>query len=503
MDNENHKSRPRRSFRRWLRRKHERPDPFHLSELSGNFQVNSDWGEDEGFDDDDDDDDQDDIFLRSMKTEPCILTNELRVFVGTWNVAGRSPVGSLAVDLDDWLNLRDAADIYVLGFQEIVPLKTRTVIGAEDPTEATKWNLLIGKTLNNRYGCPWLTPMLNPVSSDNYHYVKGCESERRFSLSFSSQSAATPMRERSRTPHEETNSDSMYKLMASKKMVGVFLSVWMKRELLKKYCVSNVKVCSVACGIMGYLGNKGSVSVSMSIEGTSFCFIAAHLASGEKKGDEGRRNHQVSEIFRRTSFPRLPQDDDNPHPLTILGHDRIFWCGDLNYRLYLEDSLARRLILKQDWRALQEFDQLQREQEDGGVFQGWREGNIEFAPTYKYSTSNCNRYSGGPLSRSGEKQRTPAWCDRILWYGKGVKQLSYFRSESKFSDHRPVSALFSTQIEVVTPTTNTTVAALSTILPTITPNQTGQNKDDEEPKSTLLSLIVKDNKASSTYTQIL
>lgn len=39
-------------------------------------------------------------------------------------------------------------------------------------------------------------------------------------------------------------------------------------------------------------------------------------------------------------------------------------------------------------------------------------------------------------------------CDRILWYGKGVKQLQYLRAESKFSDHCPVSALFSTQIEI-------------------------------------------------------
>lgn len=39
-----------------------------------------------------------------------------RIFVGTWNVAGRSPVGSLAVDLDEWLNLKNAADIYVLGY---------------------------------------------------------------------------------------------------------------------------------------------------------------------------------------------------------------------------------------------------------------------------------------------------------------------------------------------------------------------------------------------------
>lgn len=35
--------------------------------------------------------------------------------MGTWNVAGRSPVGSLAEDVDEWLNLKDAADIYVLG----------------------------------------------------------------------------------------------------------------------------------------------------------------------------------------------------------------------------------------------------------------------------------------------------------------------------------------------------------------------------------------------------
>ncbi|XWS30308.1 hypothetical protein CRYUN_Cryun24cG0106000 [Craigia yunnanensis] len=398
MDDKNPKSSSGR-FRKWFKRKHrhKQPDPYYyLHELS-------DGG----------DDFMEDVYVSSFEMDPCTSTNELRIFVGTWNVAGRSPVRSLAVDLDEWLKLQDAADIYVLGFQEIVPLKTRAVIGAEDPTEATNWNLLIGKTLNENFGCPWLTPMLNPISSDNYHYVKVPGSQRRASLS--GMRYNTPMKGWSITRHRHHQQpfigSSKYKLMASKKMVGVFISVWMKKELLMKYIVSNVKVSSVACGIMGYLGNKGSVSVSMSIERTSFCFIAAHLASGEKQGDEGRRNHQVSEIFKRTCFPRSAKDDDdNPHPLTILGHDRIFWFGDLNYRLYnLEDNLARHLIKKQDWKALQEFDQLRREQEDGGVFQGWREGNIEFAPTYKYSSSNCNRYSGGLPNRSGEKQRTPAW----------------------------------------------------------------------------------------------
>ncbi|KAG8384762.1 hypothetical protein BUALT_Bualt04G0152300 [Buddleja alternifolia] len=452
-----------RRFRRWFFRKQKRDYPLRLTGISDG--------------DEDEDEFIDDFSFQSLETDPCTTNNELRIFVGTWNVAGKSPVGSLAVDLDEWLNLRDAADIYVLGFQEIVPLKATTVIGAEDPTEATNWNILIGKTLNDKYGCPWLTPLVHPITNENYNYDGVSDSERQQS---DSNQTDVHAKDQPGIRIEQKNQYSKYKLMASKKMVGVFISVWMRRELLKRYEISGVKVCSVACGIMGYLGNKGSVSVSMSIGGTSFCFIAAHLASGEKKGDEGRRNHQVSEIFRRTTFPRLPEDGDKLHPLTILGHE-----------LYLEDNLARQLIKEQDWRAMQKFDQLGRELEPGGVFQGWKEGNIEFAPTYKYSSYNCNRYSGGIPIRAGEKQRTPAWCDRILWYGKGVRQLSYFRSESKFSDHRPVSALFSSHIEEVKSPNNRTSS----------PNKSRNETSSEEAASTLMSLIVKDMEASPTNLQ--
>ncbi|XP_030530871.2 type IV inositol polyphosphate 5-phosphatase 6-like [Rhodamnia argentea] len=476
MDGMNRGPRSGKGLLKWFLWKHKRDAQFRSGELS----------------DDTDCEDEEDLFelsAQAMEVDACVPRNELRIFVGTWNVAGKSPVGSLAEDLDDWLNLKDAADVYVLGFQEIVPLKPMNVIGGEDPKEAAKWNMLIGKALNERDGCRWLTPMLNPVLDDHYQYAGTSDYEARRSIS---SSMMIPLQEHPLMKRGKSYTGSKYKLMASKKMVGVFISVWMKKDLLRRYRVSNVRVCSVPCGIMNCLGNKGSVSVSMSVEGTSFCFIAAHLASGEKKGDEGRRNHQVSEIFRRTYFPRFNKDDDKNHPLTILGHDQIFWFGDLNYRLYLENDLPRELIRKQDWRALQQFDQLRKEQEDG-VFQGWKEGNIEFAPTYKYSSLNGNRYSGGLPSRRREKQRTPAWCDRILWYGKGARQISYSRSESKFSDHRPVSALFATQIEVAK--ANPIVAPLPAIFTSTAPSiqlQTGKSAHCENAKSTLMSLIVND-----------
>ncbi|XP_028798166.1 type I inositol polyphosphate 5-phosphatase 4 isoform X1 [Neltuma alba] len=426
-----------------------------------------------------------DLSFQSMELDPCIATNELKISVGTWNVAGRTPIGSLEVDLDEWLNLKNAADIYVLGFQEIVPLKTKTVIGVEDPKVARRWNQLIGRTLNSRGAYPWFTtPMQNSIPGGHNGYLGNPHSEDR--------KVYNKHGGNSMTEGWQIQEGEKYTLLASKKMVGIFISVWIRQELPRKYHVSNVKVCPVACGIMGCLGNKGSVAVSMLIEGTSFCFVTAHLAAGEKMNDKGRRNHQVAEIFKRTCFPRTPEDRYS-HPLTILGHDRIFWFGDLNYRLSLEGSSARRLIVGQDWKALQQFDQLRKERE-GGAFEGWKEGDIEFAPTYKYPASNCIKYSGGHPSRSGKKQRTPAWCDRILWYGKGVKQLQYFRSESKFSDHRPVSALFSTQIEIKSSSTG--LIALHNMPKALLATDHGKSKRNEESKSTLLSLLTKDKEGS-------
>lgn len=51
---------------------------------------------------------------------------------------------------------------------------------------------------------------------------------------------------------------------------------------------------------------------------------------------------------------------------------------------------------------------LRAELSEGRTFEGWHEGIIEFAPTYKYYP-NSDKYYGWNQTKKGEKQRAPAW----------------------------------------------------------------------------------------------
>lgn len=79
------------------------------------------------------------------------------------------------------------------------------------------------------------------------------------------------------------------------------------------------------------------------------------------------------------------------------------------------------------------------------VFREFREGPIEFPPTYKYDISS-DEYD------TSEKARTPSYTDRILWRSilpnVQTQLLYYGRAEVKTSDHRPVSAMFDAEIEI-------------------------------------------------------
>ncbi|KAJ6689496.1 hypothetical protein OIU85_005862 [Salix viminalis] len=233
-----------------------------------------------------------------------------------------------------------------------------------------------------------------------------------------------------------------FRCIICKQMVGILISVWIRSDL--RPFVRHPSVSCVGCGIMGCLGNKGSVSVRFQLHETSFCFVCTHLASGGREGDEKLRNSDVADIFSRTSFHRRPSLD---LPRNILDHDRVILLGDLNYRVSLPEATTRLLVDRKEWDALLDNDQLRMGLRDGQVFEGWHEGLIKFAPTYKYCLKS-NVYSGGAEGQKGGKWRAPAWCDRIIWYGEGLEQRLYTRGESNLSDHRPVKAMFTAEVQV-------------------------------------------------------
>ncbi|XP_057520322.1 type I inositol polyphosphate 5-phosphatase 2 isoform X2 [Amaranthus tricolor] len=498
-----------------------------------------------------------------------IKTKDVRVTIGTWNVAGRPP--SQGLEIDDWLCMEEPTDIYIIGFQEVVPLSAGNVLGAEDNTPIPKWEALIRKTLNKTseseadyksFSAP-PSPILRTSSTldalvDDIHIpslefptdesipksnleldvnelklkgkyseemksltkrIYGIDSDRRIdrpALSskklrrvLSSSGMATGVSwldnplvfdpnlipnngglkrihpsfanlidEQTDRPEESADSatsddasdgfsaeedDSFFGLpdenlstatdsrarpkyvrIVSKQMVGIYISVWIRKKLRRH--ISNLKVLPVGVGLMGYMGNKGCISVSMSLYQSRLCFVCSHLTSGHKDGDQHKRNANVHEILRRTRFSPII---DNNQPHNIPSHDQIFWFGDLNYRLNMTDSEIRKHVANKQWSELLNNDQLTKELRSGRVFDGWKEGIINFPPTYKYEI-NSDRYVGED-PKEGEKRRSPAWCDRILWSGKGIKQHFYRRSEIKISDHRPVSSSFSVDVEALDP----------------------------------------------------
>ena len=106
--------------------------------------------------------------------------------------------------------------------------------------------------------------------------------------------------------------------------------------------------------------------------------------------------------------------------LMIEDHDRVFWFGDLNYRINTtlgQDTL--KLLLSEDRRnEVLELDQLIEQQRKSKAFVGYNEGEITFEPTYKYDIGT-SEYD------TGSDKRPPAWTDRILWRGDNIKQTSY------------------------------------------------------------------------------
>ena len=252
--------------------------------------------------------------------------------------------------------------------------------------------------------------------------------------------------------------------------------------------------CTEATGIGHVLSNKGGVGVSCRVWDTSLCFINSHLAAHDDM--ERRRNDDFAEIVRGCAFGEKVE--------CVQAFHHLVWFGDLNYRCEwglpetasaakrvdrnppkervrrmiealsaeAEDAeknenaenekrrkgarrkadapadpvaerhaahpsnVARRL-------AVFETDQLTAARKRGDAFMGFEEGNPAEAhmPTFKVQRQRGFAY---------KEQRTPAWCDRVLWKtAEGFRcDLSFLRAAGEVgtSDHKPVSAGLSVEL---------------------------------------------------------
>ncbi|KZF19144.1 DNase I-like protein [Xylona heveae TC161] len=259
-----------------------------------------------------------------------------------------------------------------------------------------------------------------------------------------------------------------YTLVAEQQLIGLLLLVYASPKIAPT--VGSVSTTSVGTGLMGYMGNKGAVTVRIILgETTRLVFINCHLSAGAEKGSVERRNWDVSQITSRTKFDPVTDSTGVTQDFGegIGQEDFAFWFGDLNYRIEgvpaedvrrllmlhtrneydigsqaeqkiekqiekerkiaekhtdtlcppeLLDSMSDPTSLQTTLDSLLPHDELHQQQKERKAFHdGWQEGPITFLPTYKYDVGSVGLFD------SSEKRRGPSWCDRILYRTRRAK----------------------------------------------------------------------------------
>ncbi|XP_052144565.1 type II inositol polyphosphate 5-phosphatase 15-like [Oryza glaberrima] len=264
-----------------------------------------------------------------------------------------------------------------------------------------------------------------------------------------------------------------FERVGSRQMAGLLICVWVRTHL--KQFIGDIDNAAVACGLGRAIGNKGAVGLRMRIHDRSICFVNCHFAAHMEA--VSRRNEDFDHVFRTMTFAtpssgimttsvssstgQLLRGANGSRMPELSDTEMIVFLGDFNYRLYdisYDDAMG--LVSRRCFDWLKNNDQLRAEMRSGRVFQGLREGDFKFPPTYKFEkhTAGLSGYD------SSEKRRIPAWCDRILYRDSRVSSgnecsldcpvvssISLYDScmEATDSDHKPIKSVFNLDIAYV------------------------------------------------------
>ena len=304
----------------------------------------------------------------------------VKVFAGTWNV-NQMKLGAISASLPRWIGAGAAmADVAVIGLQEI-EMGGRSV--AESIVKDTFARGM--QERGNLTAQTWLQEILialNKSTQNTWHRV------------------------------------------GSRQLSGILLGVFVRSHL--RAHVGEVETGSVARGVMGVGGNKGSVAVAMSLHRRRLLFLCSHFAAHQnavaKRNEDYTRT--VEDMKLLSTFPEF---SGGPGEAGVAGaqeggaggaavcesavfrnSDLIVWLGDFNYRINLPYDDACHAAYAKKLDVLRAQDQWRIELDAGRVFHGFSEGVLGFAPTYKFN-KRSSTYD------TSEKQRIPAWCDRIMF----------------------------------------------------------------------------------------
>ncbi|KXN73461.1 DNase I-like protein [Conidiobolus coronatus NRRL 28638] len=341
------------------------------------------------------------------KQENYCKIRDINTLICSWNIDAIKP-SDLATStnvnfLEQWLTPGDILpDIIVVGFQEAVDLESKRVTAKA---------------------------ILKKMTTDSGDITQ------RYKLW---QDRLT------RVLHSAYPSEA-YSLIECQNLVGLFSCVFVKEKELPN--VRNLSVSLLKTGFGGYHGNKGGISIRFTLDDTALCFVNCHLAAGQTQIQN--RNTDVANILKKTNFDPVPSEGvfvDGGDASQILDHEICFVSGDLNYRIDLDKASILEYIHAKQFSELIKYDQLYqlRSGIKPFILRLFSESEIKFSPTYKYDPFT-NNYD------TSEKQRSPAWCDRILYRGKSIRHLEYSRFECDASDHRPIRGLFKCSIKSIIP----------------------------------------------------
>ncbi|BFZ53106.1 hypothetical protein PYCC9005_000129 [Savitreella phatthalungensis] len=269
--------------------------------------------------------------------------------------------------------------------------------------------------------------------------------------------------------------DDAYVLVSCRNLVGLFSCVFVRRAIKPR--LRHLAHSAVKTGLKGRYGNKGGLVVRMTIDDTSLAFVNCHLAAGQKH--VVARNNDVFSVLDQADLSPVTGEESlfvcGGDGSAVMDHEVCVLNGDLNYRIAAQRSQVLGWIKEKKLAKLLEYDQLLVELRKNAThrLRSFQEAPITFMPTYKFDPGTDN-YD------SSEKQRVPAWCDRVYYRGladaastttvasivptaadtgpaplpattraSSVQCETYRQHTCRVSDHRPVSATLSLRVKTI------------------------------------------------------